>query len=429
MEDYSSTDFLQLSAIMPERLYFATLASDIPLKVRSNKDFHFFCIDDELAYENFFADFGPLNLSMLYRFCVKINRKLESASKQHKKIVHYCSNQPKKRVNAAFLMGAYQIIYLRRTSKEAFVPLQRTSHADYIPFRDAAMGPNTFPLTLSACLAGVEKAFKERFLEFETFNCDDYEHYERVENGDFNWIIPAKFLAFCGPHNKSRVDNGHPLHSPDKYFPYFRQHNVTTVIRLNKKMYDAEKFTQNGFEHHDLYFLDGSTPTDEIMKQFLQICEQARGAIAIHCKAGLGRTGTLIGCYMMKHYRFTAPETMAWVRICRPGSIIGVQQHWLQEKEAHLWLMGDIQRSQLRVVKPNHSSSTKMTNNNNDKKKVPNNKTVLLIGKASLSKLVKVDDIAADVESIKLDCSNNNTQGDDLNRIKAQRKGRRIKID
>ena len=31
---------------------------------------------------------------------------------------------------------------------------------------------------------------------------------QRVENGDLNWIIPGKFLAFSGPHNKSRIENG-----------------------------------------------------------------------------------------------------------------------------------------------------------------------------------------------------------------------------
>ena len=47
--------------------------------------------------------------------------------------------------------------------------------------------------------------------------------------------------------------------------------------------------------------------------------------------AGLGRTGTLIACYVMKHYRFTHAEIIAWIRICRPGSIIGPQQHFLEE--------------------------------------------------------------------------------------------------
>lgn len=31
---------------------------------------------------------------------------------------------------------------------------------------------------------------------------------QRVENGDINWIISGKFLAFSGPHPKSKVENG-----------------------------------------------------------------------------------------------------------------------------------------------------------------------------------------------------------------------------
>ena len=80
------------------------------------------------------------------------------------------------------------------------------------------------------------------------------------------------------------IFEGYPLHAPEAYFPYFRKHNVTTIVRLNKKIYEARRFTEAGFDHHDLFFVDGSTPNESIIHLFLAICESAQGAIAIHCK-------------------------------------------------------------------------------------------------------------------------------------------------
>lgn len=329
------------SEFVKDRLYFATLRS----KPRSTAHTHYFCVDEELIYEGFYADFGPLNLAMLYKYCCKLNKKLKSFSLAKKKIVHYTSFDARKRANAAFLIGSYAIIYLDKTPEEAYRPLVAGSNPPFLPFRDASFGVCTYNLTLLDCLHGIHKALQNKFFDFKTFDVDEYEHYEKVENGDFNWIMPNKFLAFCGPHPKSKIENGYPLHAPEAYFPYFRKHNVQVIIRLNKKIYDSRRFTDAGFEHYDLFFTDGSTPSDTILQRFLEICENCKGAVAVHCKAGLGRTGTLIGAYIMKHFKFTAAELIAWCRICRPGSIIGPQQNYLEEKQAWLWMQGDIYRA------------------------------------------------------------------------------------
>ena len=62
--------------------------------------------------------------------------------------------------------------------------------------------------------------------------------------------------------------------------------------------------------------------------------------MGVHCLAGLGRTGTLIALYIMKHFGFTANEAMGWLRIYRPGSIIGPQQQFLVDQEARMHRLG-----------------------------------------------------------------------------------------
>nr|XP_020827325.1 dual specificity protein phosphatase CDC14B isoform X5 [Phascolarctos cinereus] len=325
------------------RLCFAILYQ----KPKSAANIHYFSIDDEFEYENFFADFGPLNLAMVYRYCCKINKKLKSITMIRKKIIHFTGPDQRKQANAAFLMGCYLIIYLEKSPEDTYRMLL-VGNISYVPFRDASYGNCTFYLTLLDCFQAVHKAVQYGFLNFEKFDLDDYEHYEKAENGDLNWIIPGRFIAFCGPHPRSRLESGYHYHTPEAYVPYFKRHNVTTIIRLNKKAYDARRFTEAGFDHHELFFADGSIPSDAIVKEFLNICENAEGVIAVHCKAGLGRTGTLIACYIIKHYRMTVPETIAWIRICRPGSVIGPQQHFLVSKQASLWTEGDYYRKKLR---------------------------------------------------------------------------------
>uniref|UniRef100_G3NUC5 Cell division cycle 14B n=1 Tax=Gasterosteus aculeatus aculeatus TaxID=481459 RepID=G3NUC5_GASAC len=388
-----------------DQLYFAILTQ----KIKSTADRHCFCIDDELAYENFYADFGPLNLAMFYRFCCKLTKKLKSIMLSRKKIIFYTCGDQKKQANAAYLIGSYAVMHLNMMPEEAH-SLLVSRNSTYIPFRDASFGTCMYNLNILDCLRGIQKALQYGWLDFSNFDVEEYEHYERAENGDLNWIIPGKFLAFSGPHPKSKIENGYPLHAPEAYIPYFRNHNVTTVVRLNKKMYDARRFTESGFEHHDLFFVDGSTPNDAILRKFLNICENAEGAVAVHCKAGLGRTGTLIGCYMMKHYCLSAAEAIAWIRICRPGSVIGPQQNFVEDKQNSLWAEGDVFREKMQNEREN--------------------------GKASVTRILSgVDDIsingsnknrASNKEETYNDDEERNglTQGDKLRALKSKRQAR-----
>lgn len=47
----------------------------------------------------------------------------------------------------------------------------------------------------------------------------------------------------------------------------------------------------------------------------------------------------------MKHYGMTAREAIAWFRICRPGSVLGAQQHYLDSIQEAMWDQGRAMRA------------------------------------------------------------------------------------
>lgn len=70
-------------------------------------------------------------------------------------------------------------------------------------------------------------------------------------------------------------------------------------------------------------------PRGEVRSAVMRGVRVSTGALAVHCKAGLGRTGVLICSYLIKHYGFTGEEAIGYIRVVRPGSVIAQQQLWL----------------------------------------------------------------------------------------------------
>ena len=235
-------------------------------------------------------------------------------------------------------MCSYMILMLNKSAEE--VSTLFTQSTSFLPYCDASSEKNEFELHLCECLKGFEKALRLGWFSMESFNLQAYEMGALVEYGAYNWIIPGKVLAFLCPSFDHRGRDGIKPLTPEQYVPIFQELGVNAVVRLNKKNYEADRFARHGFRFHEMYFIDGSVPSEAIIKEFIKVLEEDL-VVAVHCKAGLGRTATLIGCYAMKHFGFTALEFIAWARICRPGSVLGPQQQFLVDLQETCWRWGE----------------------------------------------------------------------------------------
>jgi cell division cycle 14 len=174
--------------------------------------------------------------------------------------------------------------------------------------------------------------------------------------GDFNWVTP-NFLAFASPQQQPthEIPTSSPMYAtlpsniaevqrsglPGPFknvLSHFCARNIGLVVRLNSELYSSSYFTKLGIQHLNMIFDDGTCPPLSLVRKFVNLAHEMitvhKKGIAVHCKAGLGRTGCLIGAYLIYKHAFTANEIIAYMRFMRPGMVVGPQQHWLHLNQA-----------------------------------------------------------------------------------------------
>ena len=263
-----------------------------------------------------------------------------------------------------------------------------------MPFRDAGYSQADYSLTIQDVVYGVWKAREEGLVGLKDFSLEEYEKYERVDMGDFNWITP-NFLAFASPQHQPThvIQPDEPLHAQlprslsalqrDKSLPtpfknvltHFGERGIGLVVRLNSELYSPSYFTALGIKHLDMIFDDGTCPPLNLVRKFVNLAHNTiakRKGIAVHCKAGLGRTGCLIGAYLIYRHGFTANEIIAFMRFMRPGMVVGPQQHWLHLNQGTFreWWYEDTMKEKIMAsaqpttpTRLHHSSSKRLASN------------------------------------------------------------------
>ncbi|KAF4977094.1 hypothetical protein FZEAL_6327 [Fusarium zealandicum] len=334
----------------PKKRSQRSAAAPTPL-AKPKKTPYYFTVDDILLYNAFHHDFGPLHIGHLYRFAIHFHDILGARQNKDRPVVFWSAADPRSRANAACMLACYMVLIQNWPPHLALSPIAQID-PPLMPFRDAGYSQADYGISVQDVVYGVWKAKEEKCCDLDNFDLEQYERYERVEHGDFNWITPH-FLAFASPQHTpiAKITEGselypllprthaavdaHPtLPQPFKnVLKHFSDKSIGLVVRLNSQLYSPSYFEAMGIQHLDMIFDDGTCPSLTTVRKFIRLAHETitvkKKGIAVHCKAGLGRTGCLIGAYLIYRHGFTANEVIAFMRFMRPGMVVGPQQHWL----------------------------------------------------------------------------------------------------
>jgi atypical dual specificity phosphatase len=153
---------------------------------------------------------------------------------------------------------------------------------------------------------------------------------------NFSWLVPERLAGAGWMGYGDQLEEDLDL--------LYRQ-GVRAVVSLTKESLPEDKLAAKGMNYLHLSMRDMAPPTLEDISSFVAFVQEAERSarpVVVHCGAGLGRTGTMLACYLVSN-GCTAREAIWRVRHNRPGSVETPEQEMaVWDYEFYLKDQGDV---------------------------------------------------------------------------------------
>ena len=152
---------------------------------------------------------------------------------------------------------------------------------------------------------------------------------------NFSWLVPEQ-LAGAGQPGSGGAWAGPQVEALVADLERLRRDRIGAIVSLTEGALDTDVVDSFGIRYLHLPVGDMMAPSFEEMDRFLLFargCSKDQLPLLVHCRAGMGRTGTMLAVYLVGQEMMQPSEAVAQVRRVRPGSIETADQ----EAAVHLF--------------------------------------------------------------------------------------------